>query len=114
MNQVFRIRTFLVGQLFGTILDSTTLLFFIPVMLFFSPTMTAVVVGLGALIVVWPIAWLPAYRREQAQSRWWKRKGSPRRACWCRTVKSLALYVRQRPLLYVRVAQVTKSRFRRV
>ena len=38
MNQVFRIRTFLVGQLFGTILDSTTLLFFIPVMIFFSPT----------------------------------------------------------------------------
>ena len=47
MNQVFRIRSFLVGQLFGTILDSTTLLFFIPVMLFFSPTMTAVVVGLA-------------------------------------------------------------------
>ena len=64
MNQVFRIRSFLVGQLFGTILDSTTLLFFIPVMLFFSPTMTAVVVGLAALIVVWLIAWLPAYRRK--------------------------------------------------
>ena len=37
MHQVYRIRTFLVGQLFGTILDSTTLLFFLPVMLFFSP-----------------------------------------------------------------------------
>ena len=64
INQIFRIRNFLVGQLFGTILDSTTLLFFIPVMLFFSPMMTAVVVGLAALIVVWLIAWLPAYRRK--------------------------------------------------
>ena len=52
------------GQLLGTIIDLTTLLFFIPVMLFFSPTMTAVVVGLAALIVVWLIAWLPAYRRK--------------------------------------------------
>ena len=37
------IRTFLMGQLFGTVLDSTTLLVFLPVMFFFSPIMTAVV-----------------------------------------------------------------------
>ena len=69
INQIFRIRNFLVGQLFGTILDSTTLLFFIPVMFFFSPMMTAVVVGLAALIVVWLIAWLPAYRRKIERGR---------------------------------------------
>ena len=114
MNQVFRIRNFLVGQLFGTILDSTTLLFFIPVMLFFSPTMTAVVVGLGALIVVWLIAWLPAYRRktnavEAAESE----KGAflAQTLFGARTVKSLALDARQRHLWDVRVARVTKLRF---
>lgn len=35
-----KIRNFMVGQLLGTILDSTTLLFFLPVMFFFSPAMT--------------------------------------------------------------------------
>ena len=114
MNQVFRIRSFLVGQLFGTILDSTTLLFFIPVMLFFSPTMTAVVVGLAALIVLWLIALLPAYRRksnavEAAESE----KGAflAQNLFGARTVKSLALDARQRHTWDVHVARVTKLRF---
>jgi ATP-binding cassette, subfamily B, bacterial HlyB/CyaB len=114
MNQVFKIRNFLVGQLFGTILDSTTLLFFIPVMLFFSPVMTAVVVGLGALIVVWLVAWLPAYRRktgavEAAESE----KGAflAQNLFGARTVKSLALDARQRHTWDVHVAKVTKLRF---
>ena len=51
IREVFRVRTFLVGQLFGTILDSTTLLFFLPVMFFFSPIMTFVVLGFSGLIV---------------------------------------------------------------
>ena len=46
MREIFKIRTFLVGQLFGTILDSTTLVFFIPVMFFFSPLMTFCGAGL--------------------------------------------------------------------
>ena len=114
VNQIFRIRNFLVGQLFGTILDSTTLIFFIPVMLFFSPVMTAVVIGLAALIVVWLIAWLPAYRRktsavEAAESE----KGAflAQTLFGARTVKSLALDARQRHEWDVRVARVTKLRF---
>ena len=35
------------GQLFGTILNSTTLIFFVPVMLFFSPLMTFIVLGIS-------------------------------------------------------------------
>ena len=83
-------------------------------MLFFSPTMTAVVVGLGALIVLWLIAWLPAYRRrtsavEVAEAE----KGAflAQSLFGARTVKSLALDARQRHLWDVRVAQVTKLRF---
>ncbi len=37
VQQLWKIRTFLTGQLFGTILDSTTLLVFLPLMFFFSP-----------------------------------------------------------------------------
>ena len=64
MQQLFKIRTFLMGQLFGTILDSTTLLVFMPVMFFFSPIMTLVVLAICALIVVWLVAMLPSYRRK--------------------------------------------------
>ena len=46
IREVFRIRMFLMGQLFGTLLDSTTLIFFLPVMFFFSPVMTLVVLAL--------------------------------------------------------------------
>ena len=114
VNQVFKIRNFLVGQLFGTILDSTTLLFFIPVMIFFSPVMTAVVIGLGALIVVWLIAWLPAYRRKTtAVEAAELEKGAflAQTLFGARTVKSLALDARQRHEWDVRVARVTKLRF---
>ena len=114
IGQVYRIRTFLVGQLFGTILDSTTLLFFIPVMLFFSPTMTAVVVGLGALIVVWLLGMLPAYRKKVAavEAAELERGAFLAQTLFgARTVKSLALDSRQRHEWDVRVAKVTKLRF---
>ena len=114
IGQVYRIRNFLVGQLFGTILDSTTLLFFIPVMLFFSPTMTAVVVGLGALIVVWLLGMLPAYRKKAAavEAAELERGAFLAQTLFgARTVKSLALDSRQRHEWDVRVAKVTKLRF---
>ena len=114
MNQIYRIRTFLVGQMFGTILDSTTLLFFIPVMIFFSPTMTAVVMGLAALIVVWLLAMLPAYRKKvSAVEAMESEKGAflSQTLFGLRTVKSLALDARQRHEWDVRVARVTKLRF---
>ena len=57
--QLKKIRTFLVGQLFGTVLDSTTLLIFIPIMFFFSPAMTAVVLGCCGVIVIWILALMP-------------------------------------------------------
>ena len=40
MNEIWRVRTFLTGQLFGTMLDSLTLLVFLPVMFVFSPLLT--------------------------------------------------------------------------
>jgi subfamily B ATP-binding cassette protein HlyB/CyaB len=66
MNEFYKIRTFLTGQLFGTLLDSMTLLIFLPVMFYFSPLLTFIVLAFCALIVVWLIAMLPLVRRVTA------------------------------------------------
>ena len=66
MSQVSRIRRFLVGQLFGTVLDAGILLFFVPLMFYFSPTLTAVVLVIAALICGWIIFMLPGYRHRAA------------------------------------------------
>ena len=114
LNQMWRIRTFLMGQLFGTVLDSTTLLVFLPVMFFFSPIMTLIVLASCALMVFWIIAMLPAYRRktsavEAAESE----RGAHliQTIHGIRTVKSLALDARQRHLWDVMTARVAKLRF---
>jgi subfamily B ATP-binding cassette protein HlyB/CyaB len=114
LNQMWRIRTFLMGQLFGTVLDSTTLLVFLPVMFFFSPIMTMVVLAACALMVGWIVVMLPAYRRktsavEAAESE----RGAHliQTVHGIRTVKSLALDARQRHLWDVMTARVAKLRF---
>lgn len=113
IREVFRVRTFLVGQLFGTILDSTTLLFFLPVMFFFSPVMTFVVLGLSALIVAWLVLMLPAYRKKSAAVI--AAEGAQgafliQTLNGIRTIKSLALDTRQRHMWDVLVARVAKAR----
>lgn len=107
-----KIRAFLVGQMMGTILDTTVLLFFIPVMFFFSPIMTAVVLGCAFLAVAWLLAMLPHYRKmsnaaEAAETEC----GSflVQTIHGMRTVKSLALDARQRQMWDVHTARVAKS-----
>ena len=113
IREVFRIRSFLTGQLFGTILDSTTLIFFLPVMFFFSPIMTFVVLGLSGLIVAWLILMLPAYRKRSAAVI--AAEGAQgafliQTLNGIRTIKSLALDSRQRHMWDVLVARVAKAR----
>src|SRR5262249_35385081 len=113
IREVFRIRGFLTGQLFGTILDSTTLIFFLPVMFFFSPIMTLMVLGFAAMIVIWLVLMLPVYRRsssavlcaEGAQGAFLIQSLNG-----MRTIKSLALDTRQRHMWDVLVARVAKAR----
>jgi subfamily B ATP-binding cassette protein HlyB/CyaB len=114
INQMWRIRTFLMGQLFGTVLDSVTLLVFLPIMFFFSPTMTLIVLAACALMVAWIVVMLPAYRRktsavEAAESE----RGAHlvQTIHGIRTVKSLALDARQRHIWDVMTARVAKLRF---
>jgi subfamily B ATP-binding cassette protein HlyB/CyaB len=113
IREVFRIRTFLMGQLFGTVLDSTTLIFFLPVMFFFSPTMTLVVLALSGLIVAWLVLMLPTYRKASAAVL--KAEGAQgaflvQTLNGIRTVKSLALDARQRHMWDVLVARVARAR----
>jgi ATP-binding cassette subfamily B protein len=114
IHEMWKIRKFLMGQLFGTVLDSTTLIFFIPVMFFFSPVMTFVVLGFCVLIVLWLIAMLPIHRRKSwAAERAEMERGSflVQNIHGIRTVKSLALDAKQRQVWDVQVARVAKLRF---
>jgi len=114
MNQMWKIRTFLMGQLFGTVLDSTTLLVFLPVMFFFSPIMTLIVLAACALMVGWIVVMLPAYRRKsQAVEAAESERGAllVQTIHGIRTVKSLALDARQRHLWDVATARISKLRF---
>jgi subfamily B ATP-binding cassette protein HlyB/CyaB len=111
MNEIWKIRNFLTGQLFGTVLDSMTLLVFLPVMFFFSPLLTALVIAICGLIVLWLIAMLPVYRRksgavlavegERGAFLFQTLQGM-------RTIKSLALEGRQRHQWDVLVARVAR------
>lgn len=113
VREVFRIRGFLMSQLFGTILDSTTLIFFLPVMFFFSPIMTFMVLAFSAVIVGWLILMLPSYRRKSAAVL--AAEGAQgaflvQSLNGMRTIKSLALDSRQRHMWDVLVARVGKAR----
>jgi ATP-binding cassette, subfamily B, bacterial HlyB/CyaB len=113
IQEIFKIRTFLVGQLFGTILDSTILLFFLPVMFFFSPLMTFVVLAFVGLIVVWLLITLPTYRKKsEAVQSAQGAQGSflIQNLHGIRTIKSLALDTRQRQKWDVLVARTAKAR----
>ena len=53
MNEFHKIRTFLAGQMFGTLLDAVVLFVFIPIMFFFSALLTFFVLGICVLICTW-------------------------------------------------------------
>jgi ATP-binding cassette, subfamily B, bacterial HlyB/CyaB len=113
VNQMWRIRSFLMGQLFGTVLDSTTLLVFLPVMFFFSPVMTFVVLAACSLMVAWIVVMLPGHRsKAQAVEAVESERGAflVQTIHGIRTVKSLALDARQRHHWDVLTARVAKLR----
>ncbi len=115
MNEVWRVRNFLTSQLFGTILDSISLLFLVPVMFAFSVPLTFIVLGCGLLIGVWIVATLPAFqRRSAAVVAAEGARGSflVQTLQGIRTVKSLALEPRQRQEWNVLVARAARLRLR--
>jgi ATP-binding cassette, subfamily B, bacterial HlyB/CyaB len=113
MNEMFKIRNFLTGQLFGTVLDSFVLLVFLPIMFFFSPILTGVVLGFCGLICLTIICMLPVLRRKCSAT--FRAEGVKNAFLvetlqGMRTVKSLALDARQRHEWDVRVATAARLR----
>jgi ATP-binding cassette, subfamily B, bacterial HlyB/CyaB len=113
MNEMFKIRTFLTGQLFGTVLDSFVLLVFLPIMFFFSPILTGVVLAFCGLICLAIIWMLPVLRRKASAT--FSAEGAKNAFLvetlqGIRTVKSLALDARQRHEWDVRVATAARLR----
>jgi subfamily B ATP-binding cassette protein HlyB/CyaB len=113
IREIFKVRSFLMGQLFGTILDSTTLIFFVPVMFFFSPLMTFIVLGISGLILGWLLLMLPSYRKKHAvvvAAEGQQGAFMFQSLSGIRTIKSLALDAKQRHTWDVHVARVAKAR----
>ena len=92
-------------------LDSLTLFVFLPVMFFFSPLLTLIVLTICALIVGWLVVMLPPYRkRTSAVLRAEGERGAFlfQTLQGMRTVKSLSLEDRQRRQWDIHVAQIAK------
>ncbi len=99
MGQLSRIRSFLMGQLFGTVLDSGVLLFFLPVMFYLSLVLTTFVLVMCALIFGWIAIMLPIYRvRSSKVETAEANRGAflSQNIHGIRTIKSLALDSKQR------------------
>ncbi len=112
-NELWKIREFLTGQVFSTVLDSMILLFFLPVMFAFSPILTLIVIAFCGLIVLWLILMLPHIRKANgAVIRAETQRGSffYQTLAGIRTVKSLSLESRQRQIWDMHVARVSKAR----
>ncbi|KAB0680369.1 peptidase domain-containing ABC transporter [Aureimonas leprariae] len=115
MQQTSRIREFLTGRLFLTLLDGLSLFVFVPVLLLYSVKLTLVVLGSTALIGLVVMALIgPFQRRLKALYL----ADGERQALLVetvhgmRTVKSLALEPRQRRIWDDRSAQAISMRFR--
>jgi ATP-binding cassette, subfamily B, bacterial HlyB/CyaB len=114
MYEIYRVRSFLTGQLFGTLLDSFVIVIFLPIMFMVSTIMTATVLALCLLICVWLVAMLPTIRRKVglAMAAETARGTHLVEAIHgIRAIKSLALDARQRHEWDVHVAKVAETRF---
>ena len=112
-NYHHRINGFLTGQLLGSLLDSSLLLFFLPVMFYLSPLVTSVVLSIAGVIVAWLVITLPIYRRKNlGLEAIHAERGSflYQTLAGIRTVKSLNLEARQRQRFDVLTAKVAKGR----
>jgi subfamily B ATP-binding cassette protein HlyB/CyaB len=115
VNEVWRIRTFLTGQLFGTVLDGMVLLVVLPAMFWFSPLLAAIVLGLGVAMVLIVAGFLPFIRRRTTRA--FLAEGQQNAYLietvqGVRTVKSLALEPRRRHAWDRHVASVARLRRR--
>jgi ATP-binding cassette, subfamily B, bacterial HlyB/CyaB len=114
LYEFYKVRGFLTGQLFGTLLDSFILVIFLPIMFMFSTVMTAFVLSLCLVICLWLAAMLPTIRRKVSAAVAAETVRSTHlveAVHGIRAIKSLALDARQRHQWDVYVAKVADTRF---
>ncbi len=115
MQQTSRIREFLTGRLFLTLLDGMSLFVFVPILLFYSVKLTLVVVGFAALVGLVVLSLVGPFRKRLQAL--YEAEGE-RQALLVetvhgmRTVKSLAIEPRQRRVWDDQSAQSISVRFR--
>ncbi len=115
LSQMNKIRIFLTGQLFGSLLDGGALLVVLPFMAFVSIVMTAFVVAFCCLIFIWVAILLPSYRRQAAVTEKAEAESSAfmsQTIQGIKTIKSLALESRQRSEWDVMTAQIAHHHFK--
>ncbi len=113
LQQAGRVREFLTGRLFLTLLDALSLLVFIPVLWLYSPRLTLVVLGVAMLIALVVALLVGPFRRRldalyQAEAE--RQALLVESVHGMRTVKSLALEPRQRRAWDERSAQAVTTR----
>ncbi|HZK89106.1 MAG TPA: peptidase domain-containing ABC transporter [Stellaceae bacterium] len=114
MHEIHKIRNFLTGTMFGTVLDAFVLFVFLPIMLAFSPMLTLFVLAFAGLICGWIILRLPDLRKKtKAVFEIEGEKGAflVETLHGVRTVKALALDARRRHDWDVKVASAARLRF---
>ncbi len=115
MQQTGRIREFLTGRLFLTLLDGLSLFVFLPFLLLYSVKLTLVVVGFAGLVALVILTLVGPFRRQLQAL--YKAEGD-RQALLVetvhgmRTVKSLALEPRQRQVWDDKSAASISMRYR--
>jgi ATP-binding cassette, subfamily B, bacterial HlyB/CyaB len=114
MSQTDKIRSFLTGPIFSAILDTVSLVIFIPIMFFYSVTLAMIVLAFTLLICIGTGSILPMIRHRlkdvyEAEIR--QQSFLVENIQGMRTVKSLALDARQRKDWDSRVARTVSVRF---
>ena len=102
MQQTGRIREFLTGKLFLTLLDGLSLFVFLPVLFFYSVKLTLVVVGFALLVGIVVLTLVGPFRRrlhDLYQAEGERQALLVETVHGMRTVKCLALEPRQRQRL---------------
>jgi ATP-binding cassette, subfamily B, bacterial HlyB/CyaB len=66
IGQIWHIRNFLTGELFGTMLDSVTLVVLVPVLFLLSWKLACLVIAIALVILVVYVIFLPSLRRRHA------------------------------------------------
>lgn len=112
LNEIWRIRNFLTGQLFGTALDFFTLLVLIPTMFVLNAPLSFFVLGIAVVMCIVVVAYVPAmarYHRRVVEAEQKKGAFLIEVIHGMRTVKSLALEGRKRVDWDARVAEAVHA-----